>query len=159
MREENTILYSKLDAIVATRNQIKLVQTFVTLWWQYQASPFSTILNNKKVLQDEAHSSCVESRLPIIEAAPSQRGSLNHLVTDEEITEGIQRLKYDKSAGEDMILNERLKYALETINKPLSPFFNTIITTGVYPRQKVKMVSQSQFTKLGTTPMQTIIEK
>ena len=54
-------------------------------------------------------------------------------ISIREINKAIKNLKYSKSAGPDLIINEFLKYGFHVLKPYLHKLFNVISSTGTYP--------------------------
>ncbi|MCG8047974.1 MAG: reverse transcriptase family protein, partial [Candidatus Thiodiazotropha endolucinida] len=58
---------------------------------------------------------------------------LDHEISFDEINKAVKTLKNSKSGGPDLILNEFLKYGINSLRPYLHRLFNVILTTGVFP--------------------------
>ena len=64
----------------------------------------------------------------------SNNANLNYEIAEKETTEASRKLKNNKASALDLIKNEMIKSALPVLNKPILIIFNTILTTGQFPR-------------------------
>ena len=60
---------------------------------------------------------------------------LNSEIRNEEITQAIQKLKNEKSPGQDFILNEYIKASIETFLPIYNNLFNIVLNTGTFPSE------------------------
>lgn len=58
---------------------------------------------------------------------------LDQPFTEKEMSETLKKLKNNKSAGDDRIRNEMIKYCTPPLFLALLKLFNLILTTGIYP--------------------------
>ena len=61
--------------------------------------------------------------------------NLNNAITISELKNIIRKLKNNKSPGEDMLLNEMLKYGSSILLPALTKLFNLILSTSHFPHQ------------------------
>ena len=64
--------------------------------------------------------------------------NLDNIITDKEITVGINSLKNRKSVGPDGISNEMLKCGKHILLRPLNRLFNSVLSGGTYPEAWAK---------------------
>ena len=67
------------------------------------------------------------------EASANENSDLNSMITNAEIEQAINKLKYGKSAGPDMVEGEMLKYASGILIPYFSKLFNAIYDKSVFP--------------------------
>jgi len=58
---------------------------------------------------------------------------INGEITEQEIRKTIKQLKNNKSPGIDQIVNEQLKYTVNTMMPIYVKLFNVILNTGIIP--------------------------
>ena len=75
----------------------------------------------------------LEEKLVNLEQAPCFN-DLGNLITDNEISSAILKLKCDKSPGMDNISNYMLKHSQTVILPCLSKIFNSCLSYGKYPK-------------------------
>ena len=64
----------------------------------------------------------------------NETGILDFQFTEDEIKNGIKTLKNGKSPGKDLISNEFLKLAQESLVGIIAAIFNSVLTTGIFPK-------------------------
>ena len=77
------------------------------------------------------------NKLAEMEKIPTYN-NLDNIITDKEITVGINSLKNGKSAGPDGISNEMLKCGQHILLRPLNRLFNSVLFGGTYPEAWAK---------------------
>ena len=74
---------------------------------------------------------------------------LNGVITELEIREAIQKLKNNKAAGTDRILNEYLKYSPPYLVSIYCKLFNIVLDTGVIPESWTSGIIKPVFKNKG----------
>ena len=131
------------DANFGTKNFYKLVKTFLSKKGnsdeipplEHEGSIYYTntekanILNNHFVRQSTLDDD--DGPLPDI---PTLDHELSYLFfTANDVRSVILKLDRNKASGPDLIRNILLKVAVDSICEPLSTFFNSCITSGIFP--------------------------
>ena len=63
----------------------------------------------------------------------AQNHNLNQLITADEISKAIKKLKNHKAPGVDEIVNEHLKHSISLMLPLYVKLFNVVFDTGVIP--------------------------
>ena len=68
-----------------------------------------------------------------LQNSPSDNNELNHEISTTEIHNTIKQLKNNKSPGPDLVINEMIKAASDSIVPSLYYLFNKILSSSIYP--------------------------
>ena len=64
-----------------------------------------------------------------------QSSPLNQAITTNEVEQAINKLKFGKAVGVDLIPNEIMKCGRDALLTPMTTLFNKIMSSGLYPQE------------------------
>ena len=76
-----------------------------------------------------------ETSNPDYASTPTSNECLNREISIEEVLKQINRLKNGKAHGEDLILNEFLKYSTNSLMNTIVKLFNIVLENGIVPTE------------------------
>ena len=125
---DTTKFWSEVKKITKKENA-EIPDVAPSAWRQH----FQKLLN--KINQETSPmSDLVNNTLKTIEEQV-QSGPLDKEIDNKEVETALRGLKRNKAAGNDMIVNEMILLAQQSLLPAIIHLFNTILTTGVFPRQ------------------------
>ena len=106
---------------------------------QISAESWNNHFRSLNVPDNNNHAEHVEilNKLAEMEKIPTYN-NLDNIITDKEITVGINSLKNGNSVGPDGISNEMLKCGKHILLRPLNRLFNSVLSGGTYPEAWAK---------------------
>ena len=137
-------LTHELEESVDSKNQIKFWEKFKKIRKPYQPQKGPTLnalyehlkkLNTDTHVPsfDETFRNYIETNLNTSLQENQNDNDLDKIITQEEILKAVNNLKNKKAHGNDLVGNEMLKVAINTIIKEIAALFNAVIKSSICP--------------------------